>query len=601
MIIYCFFVDFNNIRNYVAERWADYFYDKSVSLNTLAVITNAATELFRNMEIELCDVLDDHFLLYEAMMELLFFEYGIDHVDYNDPESKDERHEKVWREEADWLAYSTYMCVRKFLETMPLENLPVIPPSARPQPEYGAITSVDFATFNGLCFVNLLLEIEQVKALKKSLQQPPVIPGQPEMELGFETTLKMGYYPSYFIFSLQLYLDIRNIIADNVEDALIELQKTGMAVTEYMKTSLYTCDAVFTSDWKNEVKRDSQIMDRYIFKDFTLNGKTRRAKMHGIDEPLPPWELFRNEPVWPALLHFRTKLQSMVLSIRLLTRTPEPLWSGVLYTVAKRDYPGMPSWPEFDKFLALHGTDLLGFNTPAADDLKAADVLVKHSTMSNSKRFSIWGDLVKKIDRVIRFHERYAAVNNKEREDMEYIAHIVRHHLGLPVDSKVSPFGIPREFAQPEEATGEEKKQNKTQDMLRRIQRVGNMRHVEILEILDQTVESITQNEFAINYYKLDWEVQNFVAFLRENMAEKGLLAEPNRHVCTYVSSQDNDVLLGEAIKAAITRSAEQPSISRVSDHLRQATNKELFDYKYEQLMPQMVEEGKDDNAEGYD
>lgn len=342
-------------------------------------------------------------------------------------------------------------------------------------------------------------------------------------------------------------------------------------------------------------------MDRYIFKDFTLNDKTRRAKRIGIHEPLLPWELFRNEPVWPALLDFRTKLQSTVLSIRLLTRTPEPLWSGTLYTIAKRDYPGLPAWPEFDKFLALHGTDLLGLNAPAADDLKAADVLVKHLTMSNSKRFRLWGDLVKEIDRVIKFHERYVEVNKNEHEDMDYIAHIVRHHLGLPVDSKVSPFGIPQEFAQSEEATGEEMAQDKTQDMLRRIQRVGNMRHVEILEILDQTVESITQNEFAINDYKLDWEVQNFVAFLREEMAEKGLLAVPNRHVCTYLSSQDKDVLLGEVIKAAITRSAEQPSISRVLDHLRKGLDREFFDYKYEQLIPQMVDEDTDNDAEGHD
>ncbi|KAK2772665.1 hypothetical protein CKAH01_13864 [Colletotrichum kahawae] len=516
VLIYCFFEDFNTIRNYVAERWADYFYDKSVSLNTLAVITNAAAELFRNMEIELCDILDDDYLSYEAMMELLFYEYGIDHVDYNDqPDSKDEQHEKDWREEADWLAYSTYVCVKNFLENMPLGNIPVIPPSSRVQPMYSLITSADFVIFNGLCILNLFPEIEE------------------------------------------FYLDIRNILDDNVEDALIELQKTGMAITE--------------------------------------------AKRIVIHEPLLPWELFRNEPVWPALLDFRTKLQSTVLSIRLLTRTPEPLWSGTLYTIAKRDYPGLPAWPEFDKFLALHGTDLLGLNAPAADDLKAADVLVKHLTMSNSKRFRLWGDLVKEIDRVIKFHERYVEVNKNEHEDMDYIAHIVRHHLGLPVDSKVSPFGIPQEFAQSEEATGEEMAQDKTQDMLRRIQRVGNMRHVEILEILDQTVESITQNEFAINYYKLDWEVQNFVAFLREEMAEKGLLAVPNRHVCTYLSSQDKDVLLGEVIKAAITRSAEQPSISRVSDHLRKGLHREFFDYKYEQLIPQMVDEDTDNDAEGHD
>jgi hypothetical protein len=45
MMLYCYFVDFNAIRSYVAERWCDYWYDRSVSLCTLSVITNAAYEL----------------------------------------------------------------------------------------------------------------------------------------------------------------------------------------------------------------------------------------------------------------------------------------------------------------------------------------------------------------------------------------------------------------------------------------------------------------------------------------------------------------------------------------------------------------------------
>lgn len=53
MMVYCFFEDFNSIRNHIAERWCDYWYDRSVSLNTLAVITNAAFELFHQLEHDL--------------------------------------------------------------------------------------------------------------------------------------------------------------------------------------------------------------------------------------------------------------------------------------------------------------------------------------------------------------------------------------------------------------------------------------------------------------------------------------------------------------------------------------------------------------------
>lgn len=88
MMIYCFFEDFNTIRSYICERWCDYFYDRSISLNTLAVITNAAFELFHQMEHDL--LLDIRrmgmpsriFGSYEFMMMELFTHSGLEHIDY---------------------------------------------------------------------------------------------------------------------------------------------------------------------------------------------------------------------------------------------------------------------------------------------------------------------------------------------------------------------------------------------------------------------------------------------------------------------------------------------------------------------------------------
>ncbi|KAL3295506.1 hypothetical protein RB213_011049 [Colletotrichum asianum] len=588
MLIYCFFDDFNVIRNYVNERWADYFYNKSVSLNTLAVITNAAAELFRNMENELLYILRDNGLsnlcTYDAMMEFLLNEVGILHVDYDDkPALKEEQDEKVWREEYDWLAWSAYQGIKEVFDITPPGKIPMIPPSARPRPEYGPITGDDFVDFNNICIFNLLTEIAAVHSMKNMQEQPPVIPGQPEMELDFEKMLELRKYTSHFVFSLQLYLDIRNIIDAQVEVAFEQLQETGKVVTQCTRMSINTCDTVFKSYWRNLAKRDIKFMECYIFHDFTLANKKLIADCNGLDveDGLPSYELFRCEPVWPALLDFRTKLQATIMSICLLSRTPAPLWSGVLYTIAKRDYADMPSWPEFDKFLAFHGTDLLGFQTPVTSELKASDVLVKHTTISKGKLYHIWGDLLKKTDRVAKFHERYGENIVWERGNVDYIAHITRHRLGLPVDSNVSPFGIPQKFAKLEQATGEEK----TKDMLQRIQRVGNMRHVEVLQILDQVVESIVHGEFAINYYKLDWEIQNFAVFLRETLSEEGLLGKPDGSVDTYLASDDNDVLLGEVIRSAISRSAEQKCVSRVSDEVRNRVDVNDYDYLYKKFM----------------
>ena len=84
MIIYCFFRDFNTIREYIGDRWWEYFYFKSVPITNLAVMTNAAYEMFHEMESDLAKSLKGASELadYEVMMNTLFFEYGLDHVDY---------------------------------------------------------------------------------------------------------------------------------------------------------------------------------------------------------------------------------------------------------------------------------------------------------------------------------------------------------------------------------------------------------------------------------------------------------------------------------------------------------------------------------------
>ncbi|GKT49758.1 uncharacterized protein ColSpa_09939 [Colletotrichum spaethianum] len=451
MLIYCFFEDFNAIRNHVCERWCDYFYDKSVSLDTLAIITNAAAELFRDMEKELLRLLGENGLQdlqsYDAMMKLLFFEYGMEHVDYDeDAENKEELHEHIWRNEADWLGWSAYVAVEDILAQSSPGKVSLFPPSAKKRPKYGPITAYEFSQFNKACVFDLFPEVAEAKALKKNQQEPPVIPGQPELELDFEQVLLMRYYPSCFIFSLQLYLDLRNILDDQVKDARQQLQATARAAIENMKKSIKSCDEVWDSEWREMAEHHIRTIQHFALRDFTYEDKTLRATNMGVTEKLTKFDLFDSEPVWPGLMNFRTKVDMAALSIRLLTRTPAPLWTGILYHIARRDYPDIPAWTEMDKFLDVHGTELLGF--PVTEDLKAAGVLVKYSsTMSDGKRYHLWMELLEKVGRITDFWIRYGerSYNWRRRQDMSYISDIVRGHFGLPPNSKHDPFGMSRE------------------------------------------------------------------------------------------------------------------------------------------------------------
>ncbi|KAK1990682.1 hypothetical protein LX36DRAFT_705126 [Colletotrichum falcatum] len=569
MLIYCFFEDFNAIRTYVCERWCDYFYDKSVSLDTLAVITNAAAELFRDMENDLLRLLRNNGLQelqsYDSMMQLLFFDYGMEHVDYSeDAENKEELHESIWRNEADWLGWAAYVSIEHILERSPPGKVALFPPSAKKPPKYGPITAHDFSRFSQACMFELFPEVAETKALKKNQQEPPVIPGQPELELDFEQVLNTRRYPSCFIFSLQLYLDIRNILDDHVKDARQQLQATARAAVDDMKKAMTSCDEVWSSEWREMAEQYIESIQHYALSDFTYDDKTLRARNMGVTEKLSEFDLFDTEPVWPSLLDFRTKVEMTALSIRLLTRTPAPLWAGVLYHASRRDHPGMPAWPEMDKFLGVHGTGLLGF--PVTEDLKAADVLARYSTMSDGKRYHVWMELLEKVSRVTDFWVRYGerTYNLRKRQDTNYISDIVRGHFGLPPDSRKDPFGISRERTplKPESSCGDQK----TQEMIRQVRMMGDMRHVEVLEILDQTVESMAEKEFAVNYFKLDWEVQTFVDKLKASMLDAGLLSSLEDGVEKIIEKPDVVGVLCLAVEKAILATADKPFVSRMAN-----------------------------------
>lgn len=83
-MIYCFFQDFHEVREYLLERWCDYHQDGTLSLAAVSLLTNTAFELFQEAEKELLEAIPVRTGLrdFENMAMRLFTEVGLDHVDY---------------------------------------------------------------------------------------------------------------------------------------------------------------------------------------------------------------------------------------------------------------------------------------------------------------------------------------------------------------------------------------------------------------------------------------------------------------------------------------------------------------------------------------
>lgn len=235
LIIYCFFQDFNLIRSYICERWCDYYYHRSVPLDTPAVITNAAFGLFQSMEHDLevqmlrMGIRDRRLASFETMMTAIS-DAGMPHVDYDvyDILPKEEVNDRIYKDEWTWLASPAFHTLKRILCVIPPGIVPVIAKSYRTKPIYGGVTPKELDKFKNAVVMNLVLDVLCIKALKKNHQAPAVFPAESELLLGFQHALrKYDSHSSALVYSLQLYVDIRYILEDTVAHPFEQLQQTA--------------------------------------------------------------------------------------------------------------------------------------------------------------------------------------------------------------------------------------------------------------------------------------------------------------------------------------------------------------------------------------
>ncbi|RYO93145.1 hypothetical protein DL766_004835 [Monosporascus sp. MC13-8B] len=282
MIIYCFFQDFNTIRNYVGDRWWEYFYFKSVSIDNLAVMTNAAYEMFHEMEFELEKALKDvhpemahyEFMIKCDMMETLFFDYGLDHVDYEgeDELTEEERSDKIFKE-ADWLGVTVYTLVEDILAGVPLGKVPMIPFSQLKKPEYVPHTVDSIRHFFGAIIFELFPECCLTKAMKKNGQLPFVV-------------------------------DTQYILEDQVRDAYDQLQITGAMAKAKLEEQLPSLKGPMAL--RKECAARIAELHYCVINDFTEEDRRRRFMEKSVTEPFEKHFHLKRNPVlsvWPMMDH----------------------------------------------------------------------------------------------------------------------------------------------------------------------------------------------------------------------------------------------------------------------------------------------------------
>ncbi|KAI0171706.1 hypothetical protein GGR52DRAFT_572870 [Hypoxylon sp. FL1284] len=490
MLIYCFFQDFNFIRTYVSDRWTEYFYHKSVSPDTLAVVTNAACEMFHEMEIELVTVLCDTPQLadYDFMMQTLFFHYGLDHVDYSDEDKLTdmERKYKILSE-ADWLGFLGWTNIVQILLFVPPGKVPMIPASAVVHPKYGNHDFEDFRHFTKDAVFDFFPEICITKAMKTNGQLPMVVCAQDELTLDFENVFRTRGYTSATVFALSMYIDIRYILEDQVTDAFDLVQATAENTKAVLEKHIPHLKG--SGMLKKECRMRMAEVESFILEDFTEEDKARRFEEKGVTEEFEKHVILKKDPIWSGLLDLRCRLVLANLGCRLVNESPVVLAAAFAYAAPSTDETSSLSWPQMDEFFQVYNRDKILKGPLPSQSVDLLKRFVDHN-LATSDRPCIGSS--KSLEAL---YGRYAWETSRPRQSMTYLGEIIRDTLDARADNVLLDGGteVVKRGA------------NSADEQIAR-RELSSVSPVQLLEILDETTTSLLENQLSVDLFQLHTE-----------------------------------------------------------------------------------------------
>ncbi|KAL2133987.1 hypothetical protein VTI74DRAFT_1290 [Chaetomium olivicolor] len=284
---------------------------------------------------------------YEFMMNMLFINFGIEHIDYDsyDGLSEEEWNERIWRDEADWLALTSYFTLYKTRENITPGKVPMIAPSARKPTKYGANNMSDWKDFEWSVSNQIITEGAHLKALKVNQQEPPELPAESLVLLDFQEFLRTKQHRSSLIFSLHLWVQIRHILETDHVKPFEQLQVTAARLKQALDThnpSKYSKDYDFKRRWIGRIWETKH----YMLEDFLFEDKQARFRQIGVQEDPIPFFLLKGEPVWAGLLDFRARLVYSQLGHEFVMLSSLVDAAAHLYHAALALDPSLPEWEE---------------------------------------------------------------------------------------------------------------------------------------------------------------------------------------------------------------------------------------------------------------
>lgn len=322
-MIYCFFKDFNTMREYIQERWCDY-QDGLLSLTTVSVITNTAFELIQRGERELLAMMPPRHPLrtYKNISGMLFFQVGLAHVDYDEQDAAiddPEKMEEAFTEEADWICLNRFWDLSQWLANAPPGKV-AFDPRGEQVVDYKSGKGKDKMAADKIVLTDIVMEGTILKGMKANNASMGALPGEDEFTTGLIQFHETRRIPIWFVLACQIQCDIRYILEKNAKHCHEELLAAGKRAKKILVEY-----EDFQKDFENHfgdavdgfLKTTQRELDCWVLRDFFQSSKQALYKYNKFTGDIEEYYYLKRNPVLCGLMVFRFALTMNDLGINI--------------------------------------------------------------------------------------------------------------------------------------------------------------------------------------------------------------------------------------------------------------------------------------------
>ncbi|KAH8586168.1 hypothetical protein B0O99DRAFT_83821 [Bisporella sp. PMI_857] len=356
-MIYCFFKDFNSVREYIQERWCDY-QDGLLALSAVSLVTNTAFELFQRAEKELLSQIPsrDPLRQYQAMAHLLFFDRGLAHVDYAQAEKKYADNIEVMDEqfydEMQWVCMDINNALEAWLHLCPPGKVPTVVDFLQENVDYRPSDVKGKMLRDKRIAHELLQEGTMMRAIRK-YNENFSIPGEDEFTLGIIRMMTTRHVPIWLIFATRVQVDIRCILENDAIRCHEELQMVGKRINFTLGNYCNFTKNTFVPQ-HSAIKTTLNEIECWITCDFAEPDRRNLFRRNGIDQELEPFYYLRRNPLLCGLMIFRFSLTMNELGLKTANQWGSTIAVAHLYNALTHEVDNFPQWPDMEALILIH-------------------------------------------------------------------------------------------------------------------------------------------------------------------------------------------------------------------------------------------------------